>query len=206
MPAKKTTKKTTKRKTTTVKKEPELTLDKAPVPEPVPEPVLEPVPEPVAPVTVNDTEVEPESSVVHFEKRLNQLSEHLNNLMKTIKDINNEVKDVKKELSRELKKKEKTKKRRATGNRPPSGFAKPTQLSDELCTFMGLEKGTMRARTQVTKFFCDYFKTHNLQDPTYKRNIVPNDALKKILKLKSGDEVSYFNLQKYLKIHYPSSN
>ena len=69
---------------------------------------------------------------------------------------------------------------------------------------MNIEIGSMKPRTQVTKFFCDYFKDNDLQDPSYKRNILPNKALKDILKLKDGDEVSYFNLQKYLKIHYPS--
>ena len=107
-------------------------------------------------------------------------------------------------MTRELKKKDKSRKRKVSTNRPPSGFAKPTNLSEELCKFMNIEIGSMKPRTQVTKFFCDYFKDNDLQDPSYKRNILPNKALKDILKLKDGDEVSYFNLQKYLKIHYPS--
>jgi Sec-independent protein translocase protein TatA len=205
MPAKtKTTKKTTKRKSAP-KKEQELKLEEGPVPEPTPvsAPVV-PV-APVAPVTPA-VPVEEQSTVNHFESRLDGLLKHLTSVMKIIKELNNEVKDVKKELTRELKKRDKSKKKkRSSSNRPPSGFAKPTQLSPELCVFMNIEKDSLKARTEVTKFFCEYFKEHDLQDPAYRRNIIPNAALKKILKLTNEDQVSYFNLQKYLKIHYPKS-
>ena len=212
MPTKtKNTKKPVKRKTSSKKEpEPELKLEEAPVPVPVPVPVPAPITELVSEASITEDPVnsqessEPVNIVTHFESRLDSLLVHLSTLMKHVKDLNCEVKDVKKELSKELKKMDKSKKKRKnTGNRPPSGFAKPTQLSDELCKFMNIEKGTMRARTQVTKFFCEYFKEHNLQDPSYKRNIIPNEPLKLILKLSDSDEVSYFNLQKYLKIHYP---
>ena len=136
------------------------------------------------------------------ELHLDNLTDQVQNLIKCAKLINTELKLVHKELSKELRK-NRSKKRKSSANRPPSGFAKPTQLSDELCVFMGIPCGTERARTQVTKYFCDYFKEHDLQDPNYKRNILPNKAIKDILQLKEGDDVSYFNLQKYLKIHYP---
>jgi chromatin remodeling complex protein RSC6 len=136
------------------------------------------------------------------ELHLDNLTDQVQNLIKCAKLINTELKLVRKELTKELRK-NRSKKRKSSVNRPPSGFAKPTQLSDELCVFMGIPCGTERARTQVTKYFCDYFKEHDLQDPSYKRNILPNKAIKDILQLKEGDDVSYFNLQKYLKIHYP---
>lgn len=207
MPRKATTKKTTKRKTTT-KKEPELAPEAPPTPAPAPAPA--PAPEPVK-EQVNDVPVEEKSVAPKTDDRidnivgsLDNLILNLTNLSKSLKDAVAEAKVVKKDVVREGKKRDKTKKRKTLTDRPPSGFAKPTKLTDELCEFMGIEKGSLRARTEVTKFFCEYFKTNSLQDPNYKRNIIPNEPLKKILRLKSGDEVSYFNLQKYLKIHYPS--
>ena len=38
-----------------------------------------------------------------------------------------------------------------------------------------------------------------------KRNINPDKALKKLLRLEDGQKLTFFNLQKFMKIHYPSS-
>ena len=38
-----------------------------------------------------------------------------------------------------------------------------------------------------------------------KRNIKPDNAMKKLLRLKNEDKLTFFNLQKYMKIHYPST-
>jgi len=146
--------------------------------------------------TPNETIEVDETVANHYESRLDGILTNLKVLTDTIKLLNNEIKDVKKDLSKELKKLDKSKKKKKSSlNRPPSGFAKPTKLTDELCKFMNIEKGTMKARTEVTKFFCDYFKEHDLQDPTYRRNIIPNEPIKKILNLTKDDQVSYFNLQ-----------
>jgi chromatin remodeling complex protein RSC6 len=83
--------------------------------------------------------------------------------------------------------------------RSPSGFAKPTKLSDELCTFLGVPSGTEMARTDVTRMLNTYIKKHGLQDPNDKRSIKPNADLQKILE--PGD-VTYFNLQAKIKRHF----
>ena len=89
--------------------------------------------------------------------------------------------------------------------RQPSGFAKPALISDDLCSFLGVESGTEMARTEVTKHLTTYIKEHNLQDQENKRKILPDSALQKLLKTTSTDEVTYFNLQKFMKIHFPKS-
>ena len=86
--------------------------------------------------------------------------------------------------------------------RPPSGFAKPSKLSPELCAFLGRDNGTELARTEVTKEITKYIREKNLQDPTYKRRILCDTKLGNLLQTKEGDEVTYFNLQTYLKPHY----
>ena len=90
----------------------------------------------------------------------------------------------------------------SAASRKPSGFAKPSLISDELCEFLGKERGTQMARTEVTKFLTGYIKEHDLQDPTNRRHILPDDALKSLLKVDDKDEVTYFNLQKFMKGHY----
>lgn len=89
--------------------------------------------------------------------------------------------------------------------RPPSGFAKPALISNELCSFLGVENGTEMARTEVTKHLTTYIKEHNLQDQENKRKILPDSKLQKLLNVTPSDEVTYFNLQKFMKVHFPKS-
>ena len=96
-------------------------------------------------------------------------------------------------------------KRNVDPNKPPSGFAKPGPISDELRKFLGLNKDELIARTEVTKKITEYCKKHSLQVEEDKRNINPDKALKKLLRLEDGQKLTFFNLQKFMKIHYPSS-
>jgi chromatin remodeling complex protein RSC6 len=89
--------------------------------------------------------------------------------------------------------------------RAPSGFAKPALISKELCSFLGVETGTEMARTEVTKHLTTYIKEHNLQDQANKRKILPDSKLQKLLNVTPSDEVTYFNLQKFMKVHFPKS-
>ena len=107
--------------------------------------------------------------------------------------------------SKNLEKKSRGKKRRVTNpDAPPSGFAKPGPVSDELRKFLSLGKDDLIARTEVTKAINAYCKEHSLQDVSDKRKILPDSSLKKLLKIKKGDELTFFNLQTYLKVHFPN--
>ena len=86
--------------------------------------------------------------------------------------------------------------------RANNAFLVEKPLSDELCGFMGIAKGSKRSQTQVTKFISEYVKSHNCYDPKFKRRIVPNAALAKLLKVDDKTEVTYLNLQKFLKVHF----
>ena len=134
-----------------------------------------------------------------FEKILNELNLLKSNLQKNILS----VKTLEKEVVKELKKNSKAKKEKKKRN--PSGFAKPTLISEELCTFLGKPSGTEMARTEVTKHLTQYIKEHNLQEPSNKRKINPDKKLQKLLNTKKSDEVTYFNLQKYMKVHFPKT-
>ena len=88
----------------------------------------------------------------------------------------------------------------SNANRQPSGFVKPTQISTELATFLGRDKGSEMARTEVTREINKYIREHNLQDPQNGRKINPDSALKALLKVADGDELTYFNLQKFMSL------
>ena len=107
--------------------------------------------------------------------------------------------------SKELNKKGR-KKRVEDPNKPkraPSGFAKPSLISNELCSFLGKPNGTQMARTEVTKYLTQYIKQHNLQDQANRRRIVPDSPFQQLLNVPTDAEVTYFNLQKYMKVHFP---
>ena len=115
-----------------------------------------------------------------------------------------QVRALQKRADRELKNAHKASKKRArrTGNRAPSGFVKPTKISSELAAFLGKPQGTEMARTEVTREINGYIRAHDLQDPKNGRRILADAKLRKLLKLNSSDELTYFNLQRYMSPHF----
>ena len=106
-------------------------------------------------------------------------------------------------LLRQLKQAHKQgRKKRKTGNRAPSGFVKPTKISTELASFLNKPKGTEMARTEVTREINTYIRAHKLQDPANGRRILADAKLRKLLKLGKNDELTYFNLQRYMSPHF----
>jgi chromatin remodeling complex protein RSC6 len=86
--------------------------------------------------------------------------------------------------------------------RANNAFLKMRPISDELCSFMGLPAKSQRSQTDVTKFVSNYVKSHNCFDPNFKRRILPDAKLAKLLRAKDGQEVTYLNLQSFLKVHF----
>ena len=86
--------------------------------------------------------------------------------------------------------------------RAPSGFVKPTKISDELASFLGKPFGSEMARTEVTREINAYIRANSLQDKTNGRKINPDQQLAKLLKVTDKDELTYFNLQRYMSPHF----
>jgi len=131
----------------------------------------------------------------------------LQQLSAMISSLKTEFRTLEKKASRELKiaAKASSKRKRKTGNRAPSGFVKPTLISDELASFLGKDKGTQMARTEVTREINAYIRTNQLQDKTNGRRINADVSLASLLKLNSGEELTYFNLQRYMSPHFAKS-
>ena len=120
-----------------------------------------------------------------------------------ITSIRSEVNELKRQHARELRVANKANKRRKTNaNRAPSGFVKPTLISNELAAFLGRPEGSVLARTEVTREVNAYIRTQKLQDKDNGRKINPDAKLLKLLKLKKGEELTYFNLQKFMAAHF----
>lgn len=165
------------------------------------EPVVPAVPVVEENVVVSDeTDVQLAEQSAAFLDKLQQLGALINTL-KT------EYRTLEKKWSRHLKtaQKQSSKRKRKAGNRQPSGFVKPTRISDELAVFLGKEKGAEMARTHVTKEINAYIRSNNLQDKDNGRKINPDAKLVALLKLKKEDELTYFNLQKFMSPHFAKS-
>jgi upstream activation factor subunit UAF30 len=170
------------------------------------EPVVVPVVEvPVTPVSENEVvpisvETSCSDMFVHLNKSLHELSAHLATLRA-------EVRALEKNVSKELRVLDKinAKKNKNKGNRAPSGFVKPTKISNELADFLGRDRGSLMARTDVTKQMTAYIRKNNLQDKDNGRIILPDPKLKKLLKLADADSLTYFNLQKFMGPHFEKS-
>ena len=136
--------------------------------------------------------------------KMTEFSAKLQQLIGLFSTVKSDFKTLEKVMSREMKlaAKASSKKRRSSGDRKPSGFVKPTVISDELAQFLGKEIGTEMARTEVSKDINTYIRSHNLQDKANGRIIHPDAKLTKLLKVAKGDELTYFNLQRYMKHHF----
>ena len=167
--------------------------------------VAAPVVAPVA--TTEATPVAATEENVNVVGQFNTLVEKVNLLRSTLGAVFSDMKKLEKQIPRELKRAQKGRRRRApttTESGEPivkkeSVFTKPTPISDALCTFLGIAKGSLVSRSEVTTRVCAYAKANSLMD----KQIIKADAsLRKLLALTEKDELKILNLQKYLKPHY----
>ena len=86
-----------------------------------------------------------------FRTQINGIQQQVKHLEKNIKK---QMKGLKKDI---IKNKNK-------GNRKPSGFAKPSKVTKELCEFMNKTEGTEIARTEVTRALVSYIKSNKLEN------------------------------------------
>ena len=163
----------------------------------------------VAPVVLEEVVAAPvEATTAPSESTLVEQSTDffakLQQLSSVISSLKAEYRSLEKKWTKELKNsaKNSNKKRKRAANRAPSGFVKPTQISDELATFLEKPTGIEMARTEVTRDINSYIRTNNLQDKTNGRKINPDERLANLLKINSGEELTYFNLQKYMSRHF----
>ena len=191
--ASKTSEKTT---TETKPRAKKAAVEAAPAPTPAPEP---------EPVVETAEVVDPSAGMT---QKLSEFSAKLQQLVGLFSAVKNDFKTLEKTVTREMKAaiKASSKKRRNNGNRKPSGFIKPTRISDELAGFLGKEIGTEMARTEVSKEINAYIQAHKLQDKNNGRIIHADAKLSKLLKLEKTDELTYFNLQRYMKHHFQKAS
>lgn len=142
-----------------------------------------------------------------IEKEVEQLRENAgkNKGIKFLRSLGKELRTLKNRSTKLIKSKERTT-RTSSDN---SGFKKPVPITKELAQFCGFTEGDLHSRVDVTKYMCKYVKDNNLQNPEYKREIIPDKKLTKLLgydSAKDENKLTFSRLQYYLKNHYVKNN
>jgi chromatin remodeling complex protein RSC6 len=136
-----------------------------------------------------------------------QFSLKLTTIHSSFTALKNDLRVLEKRCNKDMKTMlKKSSKKKRNPNRAPSGFVKPALISEELATFLGKPLGTEMARTSVTKEINQYIKEKSLGDKSNGRHIIPDEALSTLLKLKPEDELTYFNLQRFMSHHFTKSD
>ena len=159
-------------------------------------PVSTPVPVPVVP----DPTPVPVSNDIEYTQVLNNLIE-IDKLVKTTMPL---IKKLQKQHERDIKNAEKSRKHKRTRNpdAPPSGFARPGPVSDELRNFLGLGKNELIARTQVAKRVSEYIKEQGLKNPDNNKEIIIDKKLATLFKVDEKSKIEFFKIQSYLTSHF----
>ena len=137
--------------------------------------------------------------------KMSELKKRLQEHKKEVALIYTEMSSTEKMFEKYVSKiaKEQTKAATEHRKRTPSGFARPTQVSSELCTFMGRPTGDLISRTETSKFLADYISANGLANPQKKSVIRPNEQLSRLLGDDArGVEITYFSMQKYINRHF----
>lgn len=216
MPAKSTTKKssttkTTSRKTATKKKVDEPVVDKTVTEETVvaetqvesQEDVKVAVPSKRAVVDKTTVETDFDALISDVQSEIETLrnGDGKTKGVQFLRSLNSRLKKLKKHSLKIAK----GKKKKAEGSvKSNSGFLKAVDVSDEMSSFAGWEKGELHSRVDVTRFICQYIKENDLQNAEDKRQIRPDAKLKKILGMKPKDDttIPYFAIQSHIKHHF----
>jgi len=139
-----------------------------------------------------------------LEPMFSEIFETISSFKKSVTVFQNQIKHLEKQVKRENKglHKELSKLKVKKKDKKPSGFAKPVPISNELCLFMNKPEETKMARTEVTRSIIKYIKDNDLQAETEKKRIIPDEKLQKLLDCDSNEEITYFNIQKFMNKHF----
>ena len=143
-------------------------------------------------------------------RQLSTMAELLDTLAKTSKSLTVEMKALTKDVNKLRVSKAGGKKQKRVVNpdtpRKLGALEKPVPISEELAEFLGLTKGEMYSRQQITQGVNKFVKDNDLQNPENRRYILLESeaGLKLKALLREPDQpLTFFNIQRYLKVHYP---
>lgn len=85
-----------------------------------------------------------------------------------------------------------------------SGFMKPVYITKDLADFIGVPSDQPIPRLTVTREICRHIKEKDLQNPSDRREILPDEALRKLFHIDpttNTEPLTYYSLQKKIQPH-----
>ena len=158
--------------------------------------------------TLNNTIITQETHVGNISEQFDSIVTNLSMFKTHISLLQQQVRGLDKIVKKQmnlLKKESSKNKNKNKASRKPSGFARPTRVTKELCEFMNKTEGTEIARTEVTRALVAYIKDQKLEDNVNSRIIMPDNKLRELLGIEENKELTYFTIQKYMNKHFISS-
>ena len=127
-----------------------------------------------------------------------KLREQSTNAVKTLQKLQKQVAKELKEAGRRRRRVSKDAADGSVKEKRPTIFTTPVTLRDPLCAFLGLPNGSQKTPADVTRAFSTYVESHKLKDAEKGHTIHPDAAMRKVLGVKEGEQVTYRNIQSYL--------
>jgi len=118
--------------------------------------------------------------------------------VKTLQKLQKRVAKEVKEAGRRRRRAKKEGEDGVVKEKRPTIFTTPVTLKDELCGFLGKSKGSQMTPADVTRAFSAYVDSHKLKDAEKGHTIHPDAAMRKVLGVKEGENLTYRNIQSYL--------
>lgn len=157
-------------------------------------PVASSVPVAAEPAEVKSVDQEISELISVFQKTRDESVKAIKSLQRLQKSVSKAVK----EAGRRRRRVKVADENGAPKEKRPTIFTTPVTLKDELCTFLGKTKGSQMTPADVTRAFSAYVEQHKLKDVDKGHTIHPDAAMRKVLGLKDGEQVTYRNVQTYL--------
>jgi chromatin remodeling complex protein RSC6 len=138
--------------------------------------------------------------------KINKIMDEIDIEIQSVKHVYDTLRTKQKQLKKAISKMESKmlkKQNKKSVPRQPCGFAKPSNISKDMCEFLNIPEGSLASRTQVTKNLIQYIKEHKLQGQVNRREICPDDVLYKLFgDAARGQVITYFTMQKYMNHHF----
>ena len=151
----------------------------------------------------NDTETQTPILDENLYEQFSSIAQNLTDFKVRINNLQHQIRFLEKNITKQMKGlKKEAQKNKNKGNRKPSGFAKPSKVTKELCEFMKKDEGAEIARTEVTKALVSYIKENKLENKENSKIICPDEKLKTLLSIDDAEELTYFNIQKFMNKHF----
>ncbi len=148
-------------------------------------------------------------NLLNYETEMREMEDQVKAAMGALKTVLNNLNTLQKKVAREKRvvdrKMNGKVKKEKDPNAPPTGFEKPVNISKELSEFLNVPVGEKVSRANVTSRVSAYCKESGIQKKTDGRKIIPDKKLSALLNIPEGVEMSFFELQKHLKFHYPDT-